>query len=147
MLSAMCYNTKKETILTSKLSNLLSNYCEVWEYGKYKESVYPERAAGSWDIDRGGVIGTAGVSLVTIRKDVRALAAQNLIVRQHGKISLPIATQQSYLPFHIRSISQIDDKKCIAQVAASMIDVDDTIILDAGTTTLAIAMEIGGGRR
>lgn len=88
-----------------------------------------------------------GVSLVTIRKDVRALAAQNLIVRQHGKISLPIATQQSYLPFHIRSISQIDDKKCIAQVAASMIDADDTIILDAGTTTLAIAMESGGGRR
>lgn len=83
-----------------------------------------------------------GVSLVTIRKDIRELAAQNLVMRQHGKISLPISTQQSYLPFNMRSISQIDDKKCIAQVAASMIDRDDTIILDAGTTTLAIATEI-----
>lgn len=83
-----------------------------------------------------------GVSLVTIRKDVRSLAAQNLVVRQHGKVSLPRSTQQSYLPFNMRSISQIDAKKCIAQVAASMIDRDDTIILDAGTTTLAIAGEI-----
>lgn len=83
-----------------------------------------------------------GVSLVTIRKDIRLLAAQNLVVRQHGKISLPLSTQQSYLPFNMRSVSQIDDKKCIAQVAASLIERDDTIILDAGTTTLAIANEI-----
>lgn len=83
-----------------------------------------------------------GVSLVTIRKDIRLLASQNLVIRQHGKISLPLSTQQSYLPFNMRSVSQIDDKKCIAQVAASLIERDDTIILDAGTTTLAIANEI-----
>ncbi len=85
-----------------------------------------------------------GVSTVTVRKDVRALAEQNLIVRQHGKVMLPTSGQQNYLPFQMRSMTQSEEKRCIAAAAAAMIEKNDAIILDSGTTTLAIADQLRG---
>jgi DeoR/GlpR family transcriptional regulator of sugar metabolism len=89
-----------------------------------------------------------GVSLPTIRKDVRLLAEQQLVLRQHGKISLPpAASTQPYQPYDARRVAQIDGKRAIAQVAVSMIRHDDTIILDAGTTALEIANALRGHPR
>ncbi len=83
-----------------------------------------------------------GVSMVTIRKDVRALAEQNLVIRQHGKVMLPTHGQQNYLPFQMRSLTQSEEKRCIAAAAAALIEQNDAILLDSGTTTLAIAGQL-----
>ena len=79
-----------------------------------------------------------GVSSATIRNDLRDLEASKLITRTHGgamvrtKTGLELTSMQ-------KEDQHLDSKRRIAQIALTMIDDGDTIILDTGTTTLEIA--------
>ena len=84
---------------------------------------------------------TLGVSLVTIRKDVSDLESQDLVSRQHGKVSLPFQYESSQIPFGLRAVVNEQDKRMIAKAAARLVQPGDAIALDSGTTT-AIAARI-----
>lgn len=85
---------------------------------------------------------TLGVSEVTIRKDVQELQQKDLLIRQHGKVMQPIKTQKNYLPFVTRSLAFTEEKECIAKAAAALVEQNDSVILDAGTTTYTIAKHL-----
>ena len=85
---------------------------------------------------------TLGVSLVTIRKDVSDLESQDLVSRQHGKVSLPFQYESSQIPFGLRAVVNEQDKRMIAKAAARLVQPGDAIALDSGTTTAMIAEEI-----
>ena len=73
-----------------------------------------------------------GVSEVTIRKDLNALDERNLLIRTRGgAIGLPNTRF-----FNTR------EKQAIGRVAATLIEENDTILLDSGTTTLEIARNL-----
>lgn len=76
------------------------------------------------------------VSQVTIRKDIAQLEDMGLIVRYHGKIS--IANNET-TPYYVREDANCSNKRLVAQEAVKLIQPNDTVILDAGTTTMFMA--------
>ena len=81
-----------------------------------------------------------GVSAVTIRSDLDALARDGGLIRSHGgavrreeAVDMPLALKQEL---------HRAEKNRIAHAAAQLIRDGETIILDSGTTTAAIAATI-----
>lgn len=82
-----------------------------------------------------------GCSEVTLRRDLDDLAARGLVKRAHGVVLAREATDE---PSAFEAMySHVREKEAIARyVADNLISGSETIILDAGTTTVAIAKEI-----
>ncbi|NCC64685.1 MAG: DeoR/GlpR transcriptional regulator, partial [Spirochaetia bacterium] len=76
-------------------------------------------------------------SEATIRRDISYLEDQKRIIRRRGEVFAIKKEKES--AFTQREHLNQEAKQKIAQIAASLIDDYDTIILDAGTTTLEIA--------
>ena len=78
------------------------------------------------------------VSGMTIRRDLHDLAAAGKVIRTHGGATA--ATRVSFdFQFLRRTLEHAAEKEEIARVAASMVQPGDTVMLDSGTTTLAIS--------
>ncbi len=78
------------------------------------------------------------VSPATIRSDLRDLEAEGLLVRTHGG-----ATVQEKARFELdakqKTVHHLAEKQAVARRALERIDDGDTILLDTGSTTLALA--------
>jgi DeoR/GlpR family transcriptional regulator of sugar metabolism len=79
-----------------------------------------------------------GVSVVTIRSDLQALAEGNLVLRTHGG-AVPITAGLPFLSLSIRRQQQVREKAHIGASAAALVRDGDAIILDSSSTALAIA--------
>ncbi|OQA47581.1 MAG: HTH-type transcriptional repressor GlcR [Chloroflexi bacterium ADurb.Bin325] len=79
-----------------------------------------------------------GVSEVTIRGDLQALADDNLIVRTHGG-AIPATASLPVLSLGQRLQQQVQQKAHIGAAAARLVADGDAIILDSSSTALAIA--------
>jgi DeoR/GlpR family transcriptional regulator of sugar metabolism len=79
-----------------------------------------------------------GVSLVTIRKDLDELGAEGLLERTFGGAVFSHRSRFNRSFLH-RALEHRQEKRAIAAAALEYIQDGDTIILDAGTTTLALA--------
>ncbi len=73
-------------------------------------------------------------SVSTVRRDLLELEEQNLLVRVHGGAKR-IYTLASELEVKEKSSINVQEKINIAQLAASHVNENDVIYLDAGTTT------------
>jgi len=85
--------------------------------------------------------GQFGVSEVTIRADLQALAARNLIVRTHGG-AVPAGRGLHELSLADRTQQQVSEKDRIGAAGAALVSNDNAIILDASSTALAIARHL-----
>jgi DeoR family transcriptional regulator of aga operon len=83
-----------------------------------------------------------GVSEVTIRSDLAALANVGALVRVHGG-ALPPGDGEE-LPLTVKQTLYHAEKVRIATAAAGLIQDGETLILDSGTTTAEIARQIRG---
>lgn len=81
-----------------------------------------------------------GVSTVTIRGDLDYLAEQGYVVRVRGGV-IP-SSLFSERPFESRQSVASEEKLAIAAAAVAMLKSDDTLVLDVGTTTTAIAHQL-----
>ncbi len=99
--------------------------------------VHSEQFASVQDLAR-----LFGVSQVTIRNDIDALTQVRKDLRRvRGGVmrgQLPYAET----PYEARSRADAEDKRAIGLAAAAMVQSNDTIILDVGTTTMAIAQAL-----
>jgi DeoR family glycerol-3-phosphate regulon repressor len=86
-----------------------------------------------------------GVSLETVRRDVKPLADDGLILKMHGAISLPSIGGEA--PFERRMRENAEAKRLIARMVAATIRDGESIMLDTGTTTSFLARELLGHRR
>jgi DeoR/GlpR family transcriptional regulator of sugar metabolism len=79
-----------------------------------------------------------GTSEVTIRRDIRAMAAAGQLQRTRGgaMIAAALAHEPSSQE---KSLQAASEKAVIAEVAAAMVADGESIILGPGTTTLALA--------
>lgn len=82
------------------------------------------------------------VSEMTIRRDLKVLASQGLIQREHGGALFPPVSASNDELFFNRLGEAKKEKTSIGFAAASLIKSGESIILDAGTTTLAVAKAI-----
>ena len=85
------------------------------------------------------------VSTVTVRGDLEALARAGTLVRSHGGALPPSGTVPD-APLSIKAGRHHDEKMRIAQAAVRMIRNGETIILDSGSTTAEIAVQIRQGQ-
>lgn len=79
-----------------------------------------------------------GVSVVTIRKDLRMLEAKNLLHRTHGSAS-PSRSNVVDLPVQEKSSLNVEKKSAIARAANELIQEGDSILLTSGSTIEAFA--------
>lgn len=83
-----------------------------------------------------------GVTEQTIRRDLTRLEGEGRVVRSHGGVALSLP-KVAESPFATRLGEAAEQKRRIGVVAAALIKPGDCVILDAGTTTLAIARALG----
>jgi DeoR family fructose operon transcriptional repressor len=81
-----------------------------------------------------------GVSVETVRRDLRKLNDRGLLERVYGGATQPDQpSRSSEGSFAARSVRHIDQKRAIARLAASLAGPEDTIVIDIGTTALEVA--------
>jgi DeoR family transcriptional regulator, fructose operon transcriptional repressor len=86
------------------------------------------------------------VSLDTIRRDLDLLAGRGLLARTHGG-AVPVDELAMHdTPFAERLNAQKIAKTRIAQAAAALISDGETLILNGGSTTRAVATELASRR-
>jgi DeoR family transcriptional regulator, fructose operon transcriptional repressor len=78
------------------------------------------------------------VSLETIRRDLRGLQERGLLERVYGGATRP-SGRSSEGSFAARSTRHIARKRAIAAMAAALVEPDETIVIDVGTTALEVA--------
>ena len=78
------------------------------------------------------------VSEVTIRNDLEALERQGVLRRMRGG-AVMVRTARFERPPHLAAESFTDEKARIAALAASLIRDGETVIIDAGSTMVALA--------
>jgi DeoR family galactitol utilization operon repressor len=85
------------------------------------------------DLSVGQLSQRFGVSEVTIRSDLKSLAEQGLVVRQHGG-----GVPSLHVNIMDRQRAHIEEKTRIARAAADLIGDLDDVMITAGTTTSLI---------
>jgi DeoR family transcriptional regulator, glycerol-3-phosphate regulon repressor len=82
-----------------------------------------------------------GVTLQTVRRDVRLLAEAGLLARFHGGVRVPGSTTEN-IAYRQRQRLNETAKQRIAVVVAAAVPQGCSLILNIGTTTEAIAREL-----
>lgn len=78
------------------------------------------------------------VSEMTVRRDLEELEEQGVLTRVHGGAVSTVS--RSFEPgFTVRSQRNVEAKRRIGIAAAALVRTDETLIIDAGTTTLHVA--------
>lgn len=80
------------------------------------------------------------VSTQTIRRDIKKLSEEKLLVRHHGAASAPSTTVN--LDYEIRKVSETAEKNAIGERIAQMIPDNSTVFLTIGTTAEVIASHL-----
>ena len=96
------------------------------------------------DTGRVSVIALAtqlAVSVVTIRNDLDLLERQGVLRRMRGG-AVAVRTARFERPAHLASESYAEEKTRIAAVAASLVRDGETMIIDAGSTMVALARSL-----
>lgn len=78
-----------------------------------------------------------GVTDETVRKDFELLEKRGELIRTHGGASRPDKLREE-LPFTERQAVRREEKQSIARLAASRIQANETIFLDASSTVLTL---------
>jgi DeoR/GlpR family transcriptional regulator of sugar metabolism len=81
------------------------------------------------------------VSEVTVRQDLERLEAEGHIVREHGGAYLKSVPQQ-VRAMALHHLVNMDAKRRIGRAAAALVEDGETIILDSGSTTTEVAMNL-----
>ena len=100
------------------------------------------------EVDRtGGVrvselVGTLGVSDMTVRRDIEVLASNGLVLKVHGGAAALVGRSADEPGFQVKSGLNPVPKSAIARVVAGLISPGSSVAISAGTTTYAVAQEL-----
>lgn len=82
-----------------------------------------------------------GVSTVTVRHDLQQLEERQMARRVHGG-AMPVAGTRIERSFEEVMTERSDQKSAIARAAAALVSTGESVLLDVGTTTAALADEL-----
>ncbi len=82
-----------------------------------------------------------GVTLQTVRRDVKLLAEAGLLARFHGGVRLPSSTTEN-IAYRQREMLNAEGKQGIARAVAARIPNGSSLLINLGTTTEAVAREL-----
>ena len=81
-----------------------------------------------------------GVSSMTIRRDLIKMEREGFCVRKHGGAIRIVQSVTKESPYEIKRHQHTEEKKRIAKAAIQLVENGDTLILDSGSTTYALAL-------
>ncbi|UYQ77476.1 DeoR/GlpR family DNA-binding transcription regulator [Glutamicibacter sp. JL.03c] len=84
-----------------------------------------------------------GTSTITVRRDLNELAEQGSVRRVRGGAA-PALSRGDDFPFDLRRSEANNHKLALAQAAAKHVRPGDSVIIDNGTTALAVARQLAG---
>ena len=87
-----------------------------------------------------------GVSIDTVRRDLDQLAAEGILVRTYGGAVSLSTVSRTDRAVDQRLTVQEQEKEKIAALAATLVQDGSTIMINGGTTTLALARNLGQHR-
>lgn len=87
-----------------------------------------------------------GVSIDTVRRDLDQLAAEGILVRTYGGAVSLSTVSRTDRAVDQRLTVQEQEKEKIAALAAALVQDGSTIMINGGTTTLALARSLGQHR-
>lgn len=93
--------------------------------------------------DVASLAGHFGVSEVTIRRDLSVMAKRGIITRGRG-MAISLISRAGETPIILRSVQNAPVKEALAAAASALVNDGDTIALDSGTTTAAVARALIG---
>ncbi len=96
------------------------------------------RQRGSCGISE--LAGELGVSLETIRRDLRPLAESGELIKIHGSVMLPNYGREAR--FRKRMEENVDAKLVIARAVAGIIESGSTVMIETGSTANFIARQL-----
>jgi DeoR/GlpR family transcriptional regulator of sugar metabolism len=105
-------------------------------YREERRQAILERLAFQGRVSVAELSAAFGVSEVTVRADLQALAERKLALRTHGGA---VAAGGSELALVLRRQRQVKEKGRIGAAGAAMVSNGDAIFLDSSSTSLAIA--------
>ena len=82
-----------------------------------------------------------GVTLQTVRRDVKLLAEAGLLARFHGGVRVPSSTTEN-IAYRQRQALQAEAKQRIARAVAKAVPAGCSLLINIGTTTEAVAREL-----
>ena len=88
------------------------------------------------------LVDVLGVSDMTVRRDIEALAAKGLAVKVHGGATAVGGRSADEPAFHVKAEMNPMHKSAIARVTAALISPGESIAISAGTTTYAVAQSL-----
>lgn len=82
-----------------------------------------------------------GVSMQTVRKDLRYLADRGVIARAYGGAidSNVVGAAANEPPYEAKRTARLEEKRRVGRLAATLVKAGDTIAIDSGTTAIALA--------
>jgi DeoR family transcriptional regulator, aga operon transcriptional repressor len=82
-----------------------------------------------------------GVSMQTVRKDLRFLTERGVMARAYGGAidSKVVGGPAAEAPYETKRTSHLEEKRRIGHQAASLVKAGDTIVIDSGTTGIQLA--------
>ncbi len=89
--------------------------------------------------------GQFGVSMNTIRRDIRELVESGRLAKVYGGVVLN--QQDPTLPYTDRSQSAVAEKQAIGRLAARLVESGDTLYVDSGTTAVELIPHLAGLER
>ncbi|MGH9546727.1 MAG: DeoR/GlpR family DNA-binding transcription regulator [Terriglobales bacterium] len=91
------------------------------------------------------LVGMFSISAVTARGDLDALSSDGMVVRSHGGAVRRLEASQDY-PLRLKKSLHHAEKVRIGRASADLIQDNETVILDSGTTTVEIARHLKARR-
>jgi len=94
-------------------------------------------------VDMAGLVEQLGVSESTVRRDLAQLDEDGLIKRTHGG-AVFISDRFSVLNYAARESTAAGQKRAIGRAAAELINDDEVVLINGGTTTYEVARQLLG---
>ena len=88
------------------------------------------------------LVESLGVSDMTVRRDIEALARRGLVARVHGGATSVAVLSTQEPSFGLKSSFRMAQKEGIARAAAALVEPGASVAVSGGTTTYAVAREL-----
>ncbi|MGB9112506.1 MAG: DeoR/GlpR family DNA-binding transcription regulator [Acidimicrobiales bacterium] len=80
-----------------------------------------------------------GVDVSTIRRDLDALGRAGLVQRTHGGALAMGGAEALDVPYEAKRLERLAEKRAIAEYVADLVSDGDSLVLDSGSSTYALA--------
>jgi len=115
-------------------------------YAEERQLYIAELARKEGRVDAAALAERLKVSTETIRRDLTILERRGLVRRTHGG-AIPVQRLGFDPALGMRTSVMVEEKERIGKAAVDYLPAEGSILLDAGTTTAALAEHIPGDRR